>query len=79
MAYKVIILYQLYMPSYFLGTFTEYPYLTDLSFILSTAIVPAITDNNDTKQQAARLRAGIIRAKANTVPIPVTKPIFLFT
>ena len=28
MAYKVIILYQLYMPSYFLGTFTEYPFLT---------------------------------------------------
>ena len=28
MAYKVIILYQLYMPSYFLGTFTEYPLLT---------------------------------------------------
>ena len=27
MAYKVIILYQLYMPSYFLGTFTEYPTL----------------------------------------------------
>ena len=27
MAYKVIILYQLYMPSYFLGTFTEYPVL----------------------------------------------------
>ena len=27
MAYKVIILYQLYMPSYFLGTFTEYPCL----------------------------------------------------
>ena len=25
MAYKVIILYQLYMPSYFLGTFIEYP------------------------------------------------------
>ncbi len=30
MAYKVIILYQLYMPSYFLGTFTEYPYLMRL-------------------------------------------------
>ena len=30
MAYKVIILYQLYMPSYFLGTFTEYPYLNQL-------------------------------------------------
>ncbi len=29
MAYKVIILYQLYMPSYFLGTFTEYPVLTN--------------------------------------------------
>ena len=30
MAYKVIILYQLYMPSYFLGTFTEYPYFIDV-------------------------------------------------
>ena len=29
MAYKVIILYRLYMPSYFLGTFTEYPYLNE--------------------------------------------------
>ena len=33
MAYKVIILYRLYMPPYFLGTFTEYPY----SFITSVA------------------------------------------
>ena len=31
MAYKVIILYQLYMPSYFLGTFTEYPSLMVVS------------------------------------------------
>ena len=31
MAYKVIILYQLYMPSYFLGTFTEYPYISRLN------------------------------------------------
>ena len=30
MAYKVIILYQLYMPSYFLGTFTEYPYVNHI-------------------------------------------------
>ena len=30
MAYKVIILYQLYMPSYFLGTFTEYPYVDSI-------------------------------------------------
>ena len=28
MAYKVIILYRLYMPSYVLGTFTEYPYVS---------------------------------------------------
>ena len=31
MAYKVIILYRLYMPSYFLGTFTEYPSLNMIS------------------------------------------------
>ena len=28
MAHKVIILYRLYMPYYFLGTFTEYPKLS---------------------------------------------------
>ena len=33
MAYKVIILYQLYMPSYFLGTFTEYPHLRTVRFL----------------------------------------------
>ena len=34
MAHKVIILYRLYMPYYFLGTFTEYPYFsTDSSFL----------------------------------------------
>ena len=33
MAYKVIILYRLYMPSYFLGTFTEYPYSTALKVL----------------------------------------------
>jgi len=31
MAYKVIILYRLYMPSYFLGTFTEYPEINTVS------------------------------------------------
>ena len=35
MAYKVIILYQLYMPSYFLGTFTEYPFFVRASEELS--------------------------------------------
>ena len=38
MAYKVIILYQLYMPSYFLGTFTEYPYI-QLSLASDDSIV----------------------------------------
>ena len=33
MAYKVIILYRLYMPSYVLGTFTEYPYINLISLI----------------------------------------------
>ena len=36
MAYKVIILYQLYMPSYFLGTFTEYPSIKYLAKNLRT-------------------------------------------
>ena len=35
MAYEVVMSYHLHMPSYFLGTFTEYPYahlLTDKAF-----------------------------------------------
>ena len=30
MAYEVVMSYHLHMPSYFLGTFTEYPYVTSL-------------------------------------------------
>ena len=45
MAYKVIILYRLYMPSYFLGTFTEYPYFKDREFFHnfngSPSVLPA--------------------------------------
>ena len=37
MAYKVIILYQLYMPSYFLGTFTEYPDVRPSVFPISAS------------------------------------------
>ena len=40
MAYKVIILYRLYMPSYFLGTFTEYPELA--GFFVSLGIPPKL-------------------------------------
>ena len=39
MAYKVIILYRLYMPSYVLGTFTEYPKLEFYSASFSVAIL----------------------------------------
>jgi len=39
MAYKVIILYQLYMPSYFLGTFTEYPKAVANNFTHSLSIL----------------------------------------
>ena len=38
MAYKVIILYRLYMPSYFLGTFTEYPFF--MSIRTGTSVRP---------------------------------------
>ena len=43
MAYKVIILYRLYMPSYVLGTFTEYPYLES-----AYSICLSNTNNNNT-------------------------------
>ena len=33
MAYKVIILYRLYMPSYVLGTFTEYPFFDKIKVL----------------------------------------------
>ena len=32
MAYEVVMSYHLHMPSYFLGTFTEYPYMALLIF-----------------------------------------------
>lgn len=48
MAYKVIILYQLYMPSYFLGTFTEYPELYKNTVIShsASAYTPSTGDSN---------------------------------
>ena len=39
MAYKVIILYRLYMPSYFLGTFAEYPYFARIRFMNSSRVL----------------------------------------
>ena len=34
MAYEVVMPYHLHMPSYFLGTFTEYPFLLSAWFSL---------------------------------------------
>lgn len=41
MAYKVIILYRLYMPSYVLGTFTEYPWFLQYGTFVSWACNPS--------------------------------------
>ncbi len=46
MAYKVIILYQLYMPSYFLGTFTEYPFL-EIIYDLGVTLFQIIETNKN--------------------------------
>ena len=42
MAYKVIILYRLYMPSYFLGTFAEYPNLIRKNIRKYLLLIPGI-------------------------------------
>ena len=46
MAYKVIILYQLYMPSYFLGTFTEYPYIVIYNQIILKCLAACRENGN---------------------------------
>ncbi len=38
MAYEVVMSYHLHMPSYFLGTFTEYPYLIAFYLLFRTAL-----------------------------------------
>jgi len=40
MAYEVVMSYHLHMPSYFLGTFTEYPYLLPLLVVISLMYNP---------------------------------------
>ena len=50
MAYKVIILYRLYMPSYFLGTFTEYPLVKWYGKVNRAgfqAIISTLTEHHD--------------------------------
>jgi len=38
MAYEVVMPYHLHMPSYFLETFTEYPYNKDIPFTIRKSI-----------------------------------------
>ena len=48
MAHKVIILYRLYMPYYFLGTFTEYPFFVCHVFGTKMAYVGIVSDSRHT-------------------------------
>ena len=38
MAYEMVMPYHLHMPSYFLETFTEYPYYITLTFIITPTV-----------------------------------------
>ena len=60
MAYKVIILYQLYMPSYFLGTFTEYPSFNSVT--LTTLFFQIISPASGPQQKS---RSRILRFGVN--------------
>ena len=42
MAYEVVMSYHLHMPSYFLGTFTEYPYFI---FFREIHVIPCLKRN----------------------------------
>ena len=42
MAYEVVMSYHLHMPSYFLGTFTEYPYLNSTCIRIRLLQLPNI-------------------------------------
>ena len=66
MAYKVIILYRLYMPPYFLGTFTEYPKN-------KTSSGPASSEYLRTRNNQRFLRKkSFIRAAQSSASTPFT-------
>ena len=44
MAYEVVMSYHLHMPSYFLGTFTEYPYLKQ-RFVIHETLFTRVETN----------------------------------
>ena len=72
MAYKVIILYRLYMPSYFLGTFTEYPFSDSLParfqyFLGSTVVLPWQYSSTFTEVPQYCLR----RITQPSIPLPL--------
>ncbi len=43
MAYEVVMSYHLHMPSYFLGTFTEYP---ETGNVIKLRVIPCLKSNN---------------------------------
>lgn len=53
MAYKVIILYRLYMPSYVLGTFTEYPLLERYTKVIISTHISFIPGKANCKVHSA--------------------------
>ena len=61
MAYKVIILYRLYMPSYVLGTFTEYPF-----FCCIKKIIPVIKYGGDKSYKYSYLILSTASCGSNT-------------
>ena len=44
MAYEMVMPYHLHMPSYFLETFTEYPFTVLLYFLLAMLLFPGAAD-----------------------------------
>ena len=73
MAYKVIILYQLYMPSYFLGTFTEYPQSVTSSELCAFPICKTtIVSSHDYLINPCFLAPKIIAATHMITPKPFT-------
>ncbi len=52
MAYEVVMSYHLHMPSYFLGTFTEYPFLCKVLAV----ILPKIAGKKYLSGQSEKLK-----------------------
>ena len=69
MAYKVIILYRLYMPSYVLGTFTEYPFLRILYLCYAVFLCNQLLRTYFTGVRVKQSKSG---DQLNRLPILIT-------